>query len=249
MSAQPPNPELQEALVELQQYLSDALPPLTVADSVQLLLKYPPDVVANAIRAWTGAQYRRGNSAPVPVSDYLYHTLKKIHMMAEFHLVPREPLEIYLAGLRPLILQLCPAEDRAMLLENLGRLGEAPAESISQAQNIFRQSSTEGAGARASASASGAAAAGGSGLAGSRRHAAPILARPREARGPGRLRAARVARRRARRSCCGRGRRRRRRRRSGRTGRRAPSGRERGPRLRGAQLPFARKSSRRTSRG
>jgi hypothetical protein len=162
MSAQPPNPELQEALVELQQYLSDAVAPLIVADSIQLLLKYPPDVVANAIRAWTGAQYRRGSAAPVPVSDYLYHTLKKIHMMAEFRLVPREPLEAYLAGLRPLIVSLCPAEDRAMLLENLGRLGEAPA-MISQAQTIFRQAPTEGAGERASASASGAAAAGGSG--------------------------------------------------------------------------------------
>lgn len=161
MTGQSPNPELEEALIELQQYLSDAVAPLIVADSVQLLLKYPPEVVANAIRAWTGAQYRRGSAAAVPVSDYLYHTLKKIHMMAEFKLVPREPLEIYLAGLRPLILALCPAEDRAMLIENLGRLGEAPA-SISQAQNIFRQAPTEGSGPRASASA----AAGGAGGAG-----------------------------------------------------------------------------------
>ena len=158
MTGQTPNPELEEALIELQQYLSDAVAPLIVADSVQLLMKYPPDVVANAIRAWTGAQYRRGSAAAVPISDYLYHTLKKIHMMAEFKLVPREPLEIYLAGLRPLILALCPAEDRSMLIENLGRLGEAPA-SISQAQNIFRQAPTEGSGPRASASA----AAGGAG--------------------------------------------------------------------------------------
>jgi hypothetical protein len=161
MSGQPPNPELDEALIELHQYLSDAVAPLIVADSVQLLLKYPPEVVANSIRAWTGGQYRRGAAAAVPVSDYLYHTLKKIHMMAEFNLVPREPLEIYLAGLRPLILQLCPQEDRAMLLENLGRLGEAPA-AVSQAQNIFRQAPTEGSGARASASAS----AGGAGASG-----------------------------------------------------------------------------------
>jgi hypothetical protein len=154
MSGQPPNPELDEALIELHQYLSDAVAPLIVADSVQLLMKYPPEVVANAIRAWTGAQYRRGAAAAVPVSDYLFHTLKKIHMMAEFHLVPREPLEVYLAGLRPLILALCPQEDRAMLLENLGRLGEAPA-SISQAQNIFRQAPTEGSGPRASALAGG----------------------------------------------------------------------------------------------
>jgi hypothetical protein len=166
MTGQPPNPELDEALIELQQYLSDAVAPLIVADSVQLLMKYPPDVVANAIRAWTGAQYRRGTAAPVPVSDYLYHTLKKIHMMAEFKLVPREPLEIYLAALRPLILALCPAEDRAMLIENLGRLGEAPA-SISQAQTIFRQAQGEGGGPRASASAAGSASgAGGSGSGG-----------------------------------------------------------------------------------
>src|SRR5215471_9310516 len=147
MSAQPPNPELQEALVELQQYLSDAVAPLIVVDSVQLLMRYPPDVVANAIRAWTGAQYRRGGAASGPVSDYLYHTLKKIHLMAEYRLVPQEPLEVYLAGLRPLILQLCPAEDRAMLIENLGRLGEATV-AISQAQNIFRQATSEGGGVR-----------------------------------------------------------------------------------------------------
>ena len=35
MTAQPPNPELQEALLELQQYLSDSVPPLVVADSVR----------------------------------------------------------------------------------------------------------------------------------------------------------------------------------------------------------------------
>ncbi|HTY43193.1 MAG TPA: DUF4388 domain-containing protein [Thermoanaerobaculia bacterium] len=178
MSGQPPNPELDEALLELQQYLSDSLPPLVVADSVQLLMKYPPDVVANAIRAWTGAQYRRGAAEAVPVSDYLYHTLKKIHMMAEFKLVPREPLEVYLAGLRPLIVALCPAEDRAMLVENLGRLGEAPASSsISQAQTIFRQAPAPGSAPRATASgggsAGGGAAASGGGSAGAAAGAGP----------------------------------------------------------------------------
>ena len=161
MSAQPPNAEVQEALVELQQYLSDAVAPLIVCDSILLLMRYPPDVVANAIRAWTGAQYSRGGSAAVPISDYLFHTLKKIHMMAEFNLVAQEPLEQYLAGLRPLILSLCPAEDRAMLIESLGRLGEAPTSTISQAQTIFRQAPAAGTGPRASASAAAAAASAG----------------------------------------------------------------------------------------
>ncbi|MGE5413077.1 MAG: hypothetical protein ACM3NW_02805, partial [Syntrophomonadaceae bacterium] len=159
MSAQPPNAEVQEALVELQQYLSDAVAPLIVCDSILLLMRYPPEVVANAIRAWTGAQYGRGSSGSLPISDYLYHTLKKIHMMAEFNLIAQEPLEQYLAALRPLIVGLCPAEDRPLLIENLGRLGEVQTVGISQAQTIFRQAAPGGAGPRGGPSA--AAAAGG----------------------------------------------------------------------------------------
>jgi len=56
MSGQPPNAELQEAILELQQYLSDSLPPLVVADSIQLLMKYPPEAVIPTIRAWTAAR-------------------------------------------------------------------------------------------------------------------------------------------------------------------------------------------------
>ena len=96
MTGQTPDPELQEALVEFQQYLSDSLPPLVVADSVQLLAKYPPEAILPTLRAWTAAQYRSGAGSAVPISDYLFHALKKIHMMAEFKLVGREPMEAYL---------------------------------------------------------------------------------------------------------------------------------------------------------
>ncbi|HEY2797828.1 MAG TPA: DUF4388 domain-containing protein [Thermoanaerobaculia bacterium] len=140
MTAQPPNPELQEALLELQQYLSDSVPPLVVADSVQLLMKYPPQALIPTIRAWTAAQYRGAAASSVPLSDYLFHALKKIHMMGEFRLVAREPLEAYLGQLKQVVLALCPDEDKAMLLESLARLGEAAgATSISPAQNIHRQ--------------------------------------------------------------------------------------------------------------
>jgi hypothetical protein len=156
MTAQPPNPELQEALLELQQYLSDSVPPLVVADSVQLLMKYPPQALIPTIRAWTAGQYRGAAGSSVPLSDYLFHALKKIHMMGEFKLVAREPLEAYLGQLKQVILALCPDEDRAMLLENLSRLGESSA-GVSPVQTIFRQVPTEG-GPRASASAAAAAA-------------------------------------------------------------------------------------------
>ncbi len=158
MTAQPPNPELQEALLELQQYLSDSVPPLVVADSVQLLMKYPPQALIPTIRAWTAAQYRGAAASAVPLSDYLFHALKKIHMMGEFRLVSREPLEAYLGQLKQVVLALCPDEDKAMLLENLARLGEATgAASISQAQNIHRQApGAEGRGGPSSSAGPGA---------------------------------------------------------------------------------------------
>jgi hypothetical protein len=144
MTAQPPNPELQEALLELQQYLSDSVPPLVVADSVQLLMKYPPQALIPTIRAWTAAQYRGAAGSSVPLSDYLFHALKKIHMMGEFKLVAREPLEAYLGQLKQVVLALCPDEDKAMLLENLSRLGETSGTAaISQAATIHRQAPSE----------------------------------------------------------------------------------------------------------
>ncbi|MFY9551206.1 MAG: hypothetical protein WAU32_08660, partial [Thermoanaerobaculia bacterium] len=156
MSSQPPNRELEEAVLELQQYLSDNVPPLVVADSIQLLMKYPPQAVVPTIRGWTAAQYR-GAGSSVPVSDYLFHALKKIHMMGEFKLVGREPLAAYIESLKPVVLALCPEEDREMLRENLGRLGEtAGSSSVSQVQTIFRQ---EGSGAAPTTSASAARAA------------------------------------------------------------------------------------------
>jgi hypothetical protein len=142
MSGQPPNspPELEEAILELQQYLSDSVPPLVVADSVQLLMKYPPEAVMPTIRSWTAAQYRGGAGAGVPISDYLFHALKKIHMMSEFKLVPHEPMNAYLAQLKPIVMAICPAEDREILAENLSRLGESTSTAaVSPVAQIHRQ--------------------------------------------------------------------------------------------------------------
>ena len=115
------DPEVREALTELELYLSDTLPPLVVAGSAELLLKYPPDLVGASIRSWTGAQYAKGGAS---VSDYLFHAVKKIHMLGEFRLVPREVLERYIEGLKPIVLAECPEDDRALLAENLSRLSE-----------------------------------------------------------------------------------------------------------------------------
>ncbi len=131
------NPQLREAIEELQQYLSDTLPPLVVADSIKLLLKYPPQLVASNIHAWTTAQYRRGTE--IPISDYLFHAVKKIQLMGEFRLVPHEPFVAYLQELKKDVLSYCPEGDREFLKSNLDRLSEAAASLASPVEVLFRQ--------------------------------------------------------------------------------------------------------------
>jgi Domain of unknown function (DUF4388) len=130
--------EVREALDELQQYLSDFLPPLVVADSIHLLLRYSPELMAQSIHSWTASQYR--GSTEIPVSDYLFHAVKKVHLMGEFKLVPQAPFETYLLELKERILAYCPEGDREFLRENLGRLKEAAATSGPASHDaIFRQ--------------------------------------------------------------------------------------------------------------
>jgi hypothetical protein len=123
------DPRVAEALEELDQYLSDAVAPLVVADSVAILLDIPPSVVAQEILAWTTSQHRR-LGASVPVSDYLYHAMRKLFMMGEFTLVPKDALAAYLEALKAYMVEFCPQEDRDLLRENLGHLGDARADLI-----------------------------------------------------------------------------------------------------------------------
>lgn len=116
-------PAVREALLDLQRYLSDGLAPLMVADSVTRLLGYPPALIAAEIRAWVGAQ-EVGGRTNVPVSDYLFHAMQKLHAMGEFDLVPKALLSRQLSALAPAVLELCPEGDRELLLDSLRRLGK-----------------------------------------------------------------------------------------------------------------------------
>lgn len=137
MAEATPSPEVREALDELQQYLSDILPPLIVTDSIKLLLKHPPQLMASNIHAWTAAQYRAGTE--IPVSDYLFHAVKKIHLMGEFRLVPREPLRRYIEELKENVLAYCPEADQEFLRTNLAHLEEATTFMASSVDLLFRQ--------------------------------------------------------------------------------------------------------------
>jgi hypothetical protein len=135
---QPPlDPDVREALSELQRYLSDTLAPLMVADSVDLLLDHPAGLVVNEIQAWTTAQFR--GARPAPVSDYLYHAVEKLHAMGQYQLVPQDALQRYIDDLKPLVLELCPAADRVLLAQNLGRLGKTDSIQSAPVEFVRRQ--------------------------------------------------------------------------------------------------------------
>jgi Domain of unknown function (DUF4388) len=121
----PSSPQVTEAVEELKLYLSDILPPLVVSDAFKLLIQFPPSFAADRLREWISSQYRPG--VGITLSDYAFYAMKKVNMMAEFHLVPREQFDEFLEALKTLVLDLCPPEERDALRENLTRLSEAGA--------------------------------------------------------------------------------------------------------------------------
>ena len=47
MSGDTITPEVREALEEMNQYLSDSLPPLVVKDAIEVLIRYSPSLMAS----------------------------------------------------------------------------------------------------------------------------------------------------------------------------------------------------------
>jgi Domain of unknown function (DUF4388) len=129
---------IERAIDEFQQYLSDLLPPLVIADSMNLLLKCSPDVVAANIYAWASSQYKAGRT--IPVSDYFFHAFKKIHLMGEYKLVHASDLAEFLDQLKPMVLSHCPARERDLLLQNLNHLDQIPGALSSPVEVVYRQS-------------------------------------------------------------------------------------------------------------
>src|SRR6266542_730033 len=136
MTDQTPSPEVREALEELQRYLADNIPPLVVADSVRLLLRYPAELIATSIHAWALGQ----RDTSVPLSDYLYHGARKIFLMGDFKLLPQEPFDEFMAGLKNSLLDFCPDADRGILATSLESLADAANVPTTQVDMIFRQS-------------------------------------------------------------------------------------------------------------
>src|SRR6266536_2843503 len=128
--------EVREAVEELLLYFSDVLPPLVVADTFKLLIKYPPNLMASNVHSWTSSQYRAGSG--IKVSDYLFYAVKKVFLMGEFRLVPKQPFSEFLAELKTLVLAKCPEGEREALRNNLERLGQSSGALSASVDDLIR---------------------------------------------------------------------------------------------------------------
>jgi hypothetical protein len=131
------------ALFEFQRYLSDQTPPLLFAESMSVLLRYRPESLVPEIHSWISAQFR-GEGTDIPVSDYIFHAVKKIHFLGEFNLLPADKLKMHLDELKELVLDLSPIEDREFLRKNLEMISSSAQTSLSSAvEVVHRQAGSE----------------------------------------------------------------------------------------------------------
>ena len=132
------NAEVQEAIHEFHQYLSDQTAPLLAQGAMSLLLSYPPALMASAIQSWSKGQIGVQKDA-VPASDYLFHALWKVHAFGELNLVDKGVLKQFLRDLSEAVLNVCPATDRELLRSNIGGLGEYRGEGTQSAVELLHR--------------------------------------------------------------------------------------------------------------
>jgi len=94
--------EQREALEQLQRYLSDTIAPMIFVDSMDTLLATPLENIAAQVVSWVASLH--GTDSQLATADYLFHAAKKIHLLGELELIPREQSAGFLRGLRPYLL-------------------------------------------------------------------------------------------------------------------------------------------------
>lgn len=135
MSNESPHHELKAAAHELQRYLSDDIAPLTAAEFFEELLPGSPEIAARVIAEWVSGQLSQRKERLL-ASDLVYHSLHKLYLLAEFELLPREPMLRYIQGASRILIQACPVAERDDLKIRLSRLGEGEAATSTRAKYL-----------------------------------------------------------------------------------------------------------------
>jgi len=120
----------------LKRYLSDEIAPMIFADSASELFEVPVNVIVQEIQSWIGDQFR--GSSNMTAGDLIFHAATKLHQLGVLELIPREDVAQFMSGLYPQLVQLCPAEQRAMLQTNIGHLEKSTSISSSRTEVLHK---------------------------------------------------------------------------------------------------------------
>lgn len=131
------DPRLRDALEELDAYLGDRLAPALVADSVEILLEFQPELTAEVLKSWAAAMYQlRGGE--LPISDLLFHAIKKLQVLEELKLLPEERFATFLLEVAARLVALCPAAERERLEASLRFLAESRGPRVAAIDRLHR---------------------------------------------------------------------------------------------------------------
>lgn len=108
---------------QLEAYLNDTLAPLQVADSVVAYLEREPENATGVILRWADQQLNL-NLHAIPISEFLYHALRKIHVFQDLGLADPDNVRRLLATATRHARSFCPADELADFDANLARLHE-----------------------------------------------------------------------------------------------------------------------------
>lgn len=113
----------QGAEVLLEDYLNDTVAPLQIAESVLEFLNTEPKKASEIILQWADQQLNV-NLHAIPMSDLLYHALKKIQIFEELGLANAERLQGLVEQTAQLVRGYCPKDELAEFDLNMARLHE-----------------------------------------------------------------------------------------------------------------------------
>jgi hypothetical protein len=141
---------LGEALSVMGQFLSDTVPPVQAADAVSDLIGRPPETAATGIIRWVSSRFQGAQEADASVADYVFHAASKLRYLSHLKLIPAVRLAPWVGGVERLLVEYCPPEERATLLENLERLAlgrvdlDAPVDLIRRRMRPARAGEVDG---------------------------------------------------------------------------------------------------------
>jgi hypothetical protein len=137
VSGEPEIGGYEEERALLKRYLSDEIAPMIFANNAAEILDAPPRLIAVEIQSWIGDQVRGASN--MTVADLLAHAATKLHQLGILELVPRDDIARSLTGLRPLLLQLCPAEQRPGFEQMFSHIERSTGIGSSKTEVLHRQ--------------------------------------------------------------------------------------------------------------